>query len=187
MPKPIRTWPRSSSACTCAVDLMKNTPPKQFVEEYQKFYLEFVGKEYNYNQACSTGTHPLSNIDEQLAILTTQGPSQAAHQSDIAAFFSGVGRITADEAAKVAEQVCDRQVPEALEGQRSVGEYREILGRGGPFWVLPSKPHSLSQDFCVYRILVRGLASARVAFAVRRITQWKALSGESGPAVPCPS
>ena len=34
-----------------AVDLMKNTPPKQFVEEYQKFYLEFVGKEYNYNQA----------------------------------------------------------------------------------------------------------------------------------------
>lgn len=89
-----------------AVDLMKNTPPKQFVEEYQKFYLEFVGKEYNYNQALlDLETHPLSNIDEQLAIFDdSKGPSQAQlHQSDIAAFFSGVGRITADEAAKVAD------------------------------------------------------------------------------------
>ena len=50
-------------------------------------------------------THPLSNIDEQLAIFDdSKGPSQAQlHQSDIAAFFSGVGRITADEAAKVAD------------------------------------------------------------------------------------
>ena len=89
-----------------AVDLMKNTPPKQFVEEYQKFYLEFVGKEYNYNQALlDLETHPLSNIDEQLAIFDdSKGPSQAQlHQSDIAAFFSGVGRITANEAAKVAD------------------------------------------------------------------------------------
>ena len=89
-----------------AVDLMKNTPPKQFVEEYQKFYLEFVGKEYNYNQALlDLETHPLSNIDEQLAIFDdSKGPSQAQlHQSDIAAFFSNVGRITADEAAKVAD------------------------------------------------------------------------------------
>ena len=43
-------------------------------------------------------------------------------------------------------------------------------GEREPFWrKVPSplpKPHpSLSQDFCVYRILVRGLASARVAFA----------------------
>ena len=72
---------------------MKNTPPKQFVEEYQKFYSEFVGKEYNYNQALlDLETHPLSNIDEQLAIFDdSKGPSQAQlHQSDIAAFFSGV-------------------------------------------------------------------------------------------------
>ena len=89
-----------------AVDLMKNTPPKQFVKEYQKFYLEFVGKEYNYNQALlDLETHPLSNIDEPLAIFDdSKGPSQAQlHQSDIAAFFSNVGRITADEAAKVAD------------------------------------------------------------------------------------
>ena len=94
------------SAYMRAVDLMKNTPPKQFVEEYQKFYLEFVGKEYNYTQALlDLETHPLSNIDEQLAIFDdSKGPSQAQlHQSDIAAFFSGVGRITADEAAKVAD------------------------------------------------------------------------------------
>lgn len=101
-----------------AVDLMKNTPPKQFVEEYQKFYLEFVGKEYNYNQALlDLETHPLSNIDEQLAIFDdSKGPSQAQlHQSDIAAFFSNVGRITADEAAKVAD------------GKYAINKYLKLL------------------------------------------------------------
>ena len=85
-----------------AVDLMKNTPPKQFVEEYQKFYLEFVGKEYNSNQALlDLETHPLSNIDEQLAIFDdSKGPSQAQlHQSDIAAFFSNCLLYTSSSCA----------------------------------------------------------------------------------------
>ena len=89
-----------------AVDMMKKTPPKEMVKEYQRFYLEFVGKNYTTSQALlDLETHPVSGLDEQLAIFDdSKGPSQAQkHQADIASFFTTVGRITDAEAAKVAD------------------------------------------------------------------------------------
>ena len=89
-----------------AVDMMKKTSPKEMVKEYQRFYLEFVGKNYTTSQALlDLETHPVSGLDEQLAIFDdSKGPSQAQkHQADIASFFTTVGRITDAEAAKVAD------------------------------------------------------------------------------------
>ena len=67
--------------------------------------------------------------------------------------------------------------PEALEGAAEViGSIEKYWGGRGNLLEKGSlspqtPPLSLSQDFCVYRILVRGLASARVAFGTRRIAQ----------------
>lgn len=89
-----------------AVDFMKKMDPKDLVKQYQEFYLEFVGKEYNAQQALlDLETHPLINIDEQLALFDdSKGPSPAQlHQADIALFFSSVGRISQQEASKVSD------------------------------------------------------------------------------------
>ena len=89
-----------------AVDMVRKSTPKVLVKDYQRFYLEFVGKEYNTSQALlDLETHPVSNLDEQLAIFDdSKGPSKAQlHQADIAKFFTMVGRITPAEEAKVAD------------------------------------------------------------------------------------
>ncbi len=101
-----------------SVDEMKQKTPADLVREYQNFYLEFVGKNYSESQALQDlETHPLYSLDEQLAIFDdSRGPSRAQkHQSDIAAFFSSVGRITPEEAVKVSD------------GKYATGRYLQLL------------------------------------------------------------
>ena len=100
------------------VEMLKKTTPEAILDEYQRFYLEFVGKPYNRNQALmDLKTHPVYSLDEQLAIFDdSKGPSQAQlHQQDVAAFFSKVGRISPEEAAKVQD------------GTYATGKYLKLL------------------------------------------------------------
>lgn len=101
-----------------SVDMLRSTTPEAILDEYLRFYLEFVGKPYNRSQALmDLKTHPVYSLDEQLAIFDdSKGPSQAQlHQTEVARFFSSVGRISPEEAAKVED------------GRYATGKYLRLL------------------------------------------------------------
>lgn len=89
-----------------AVTMFKATPPEKLVGEYQRFHREFVGKDYDAALALKDlQYHPVQDLQEQLALFDdSKGQSQVQQwQADIAAYFSSIGRITAEEARKVAD------------------------------------------------------------------------------------
>ena len=87
-----------------AVDMFKATSPERLVEEYQRFYKSFVGKEYETALALKDlQGHPVFTLEEQLQLFDeASGPSQVQKwQADVAAFFRAIHRITDEEAHKV--------------------------------------------------------------------------------------
>lgn len=87
-----------------SVNMLKNDPLESLVPEYQRFFLEWAGKNYSKELALQDlKTHPVYDLQEQLAMFdASKGESQAQHwQSQIAKFFAGVGRINQEELKKV--------------------------------------------------------------------------------------
>lgn len=87
-----------------AVNMLKNEPVENIVPEYQRFFLEWAGKEYDADMARrDLLAHPVFNLEEQLVLFDdSKGQSQAQKwQSDIAQFFAQVGRINAEDLKKV--------------------------------------------------------------------------------------
>lgn len=87
-----------------SVNMLKNEPLESLVPEYQRFFLEWAGKNYSKELALQDlKTHPVYDLQEQLAMFdASKGESQAQHwQSQIAKFFAGVGRINQEELKKV--------------------------------------------------------------------------------------
>lgn len=87
-----------------SVNMLKSEPLESLVPEYQRFFLEWAGKNYSKELALQDlTTHPVYDLQEQLAMFdASKGESQAQHwQSQIAKFFAGVGRINQEELKKV--------------------------------------------------------------------------------------
>lgn len=86
------------------VNMLQNEPLESLVPEYQRFFLEWAGKNYSKELSLTDlQTHPVFNLKQQLAMFdSSKGVSQAqAWQSEIAKFFMSVGRINSDELKKV--------------------------------------------------------------------------------------
>ncbi len=94
-----------------AIDALKAGKAEDFVADYQRFFLEWAGK--NYTKELSLAditTHPVFNLDEQLAIFdNANGPSQVQKwQSALAKFLADGGRINQDELKKIGDSAyCD--------------------------------------------------------------------------------
>ncbi len=89
-----------------AVNMLQHESPESLVPEYRRFFLEWAGKDYDEALALKDlQKHPVYNLEQQLAMFDdSKGQSQAQKwQSEIAKFFTAVGRITPDEAKKVGD------------------------------------------------------------------------------------
>ena len=87
-----------------AVNMLQKEPLESLVPEYQRFFLEWAGKNYSPELSLTDlKTHPVYNLEEQLALFdASKGMSTAQKwQSDIAKFFASVGSINKDELKKV--------------------------------------------------------------------------------------
>lgn len=87
-----------------SVNMLKNEPRESLVPEYQRFFLEWAGKNYSKELALQDlKTHPVYDLQEQLAMFdASKGESQAQYwQAQIAKFFAEVGRINPEELKKV--------------------------------------------------------------------------------------
>lgn len=87
-----------------AVNMLQKEPLESLVPEYQRFFLEWVGKNYSPELSLTDPkTHSVYNLEEQLALLdTSKGMSTAQKwQSGIAKFSASVGSINKDELEKV--------------------------------------------------------------------------------------
>ncbi len=86
------------------VNMLQNEPVDSIVPEYQRFFLEWAGKEYSEDMSRrDIIAHPVFNLQEQLALFdASKGQSTAQKwQSDIAGFFAQIGRISAEDLKKV--------------------------------------------------------------------------------------
>ena len=87
-----------------AVRMLQREPLESLVSEYQRFFLEWAGKNYT-RQLCLTDLkdHQVFNMDEQLALFDeSKGQSSVRQwQTAIARYFSSVGAISKDELARV--------------------------------------------------------------------------------------
>ena len=89
-----------------AVNMLQHETPESLVPEYQRFFLEWAGKDYSKELALKDlQNHPVYNLEQQLKMFDDTGkPSQAQiWQAEIAKFFTAVGRITPEEALKVGD------------------------------------------------------------------------------------
>ncbi len=87
-----------------AVNMLQKEPLESLVSEYQRFFLEWAGKNYTKELSLTDlKTHPVFNLEQQLALFdASKGMSTAqSWQSEIAKFFAGVGSINASELKKV--------------------------------------------------------------------------------------
>lgn len=87
-----------------AVNMLQKEPLESLVDEYQRFFLEWAGKNYSKELSLTDlKTHPVYNLEQQLALFdASKGASTAQKwQGDIAKFFAGVGSINKDELKKV--------------------------------------------------------------------------------------
>ena len=87
-----------------AVNMLQKEPLENLVSEYQRFFLEWAGKNYT-RQLCLTDLkdHKVFNLEEQLALFDENNGTGAVHrwQTAIAKYFSSVGAISKDELARV--------------------------------------------------------------------------------------
>ena len=87
-----------------AVNMLQKEPLESLVDEYQRFFLEWAGKNYSKELSLTDlKTHPVYNLEQQLALFdASKGASTAQKwQGDIAKFFAGVGSINKEELKKV--------------------------------------------------------------------------------------
>ncbi len=101
-----------------AVNLLQNEPLEKLVGEYQRFFLEWAGKNYTKQLSLTDlQTHPVFNLEQQLALFDdSKGQSEAQKwQSEIAKFFNSVGSINDDELAKVGD------------GKYATGKYLKLI------------------------------------------------------------
>ena len=107
-----------------AVNMIQNEPLVNLVEDYQRFYLDFSGKEYSGDVALTDlMTHPVFNLDEQKALFDdTKGPSTVQKwQGELARFFTSVGKLTQAE--------CDKFV----DGKYATGKYLNMIKEIKPY------------------------------------------------------
>ena len=89
-----------------AAAMMQQEPLENLVPEYQRFFLEWAGKNFSAEMSLKDmQTHPVFNYDEQIAMLdSSKGQSVGQKwQADVAEFFAKVGRITNDDLKKVGD------------------------------------------------------------------------------------
>lgn len=96
-----------------AVEMIRHEPMEKVVPEYQRFFFEWVGKQYSAELAAhDLASHPVFTLDEQLALFDATNGKSAIQGvlGEIARFFGEIGRITAEDVAKVgnAEYATDR-------------------------------------------------------------------------------
>lgn len=99
-----------------AVNMLQKEPLESLVPEYQRFFLEWAGKNYSPELSLTDlKTHPVYNLEEQLALFdTSKGMSTAQKwQSDIAKFFASVGAQQGRTQEGRKRRLRYRQVPEA--------------------------------------------------------------------------
>ena len=87
-----------------AVNMIQNEPVDSLIADYQRFFLEWAGKEYSADMAKrDILAHPVFNYEQQLELFdSTKGQSVAQKwQADIAYFFAQIGRITDKDVKKV--------------------------------------------------------------------------------------
>lgn len=87
-----------------AVNMLQKETPEALAPEYRRFFLEWIGKEFTVEMsALDLSTHPVFNIDEQIALFdTSKGQSTAGRWMDqLSIFFAKIGRITPAELKKV--------------------------------------------------------------------------------------
>ncbi len=101
-----------------AVNMLQKEPLENLVSEYQRFFLEWAGKNYNAKLSLTDlKTHPVFNLEEQLALFDESKGSSTAQQwqAAIAKFFASVGSINQDELAKVGD------------GKYATGKYLKLI------------------------------------------------------------
>ncbi len=106
-----------------AVNMLQKEPLESLVSDYQRFFLEWAGKNYTRQLSLvDMKTHPVFNLEEQLALFDdSKGPSTAqSWQSAIATFFASVGSITQDELKKVGD------------GKYATGKYLKLISEPIP-------------------------------------------------------
>ena len=87
-----------------AANMLQKEPLESLVPEYQRFFMEWAGKDYSAELSLlDLQTHPVANLDEQLAMFdASKGQSKAQYwQSEMARFFAEIGSINKDELKKV--------------------------------------------------------------------------------------
>lgn len=87
-----------------SVNMLQNEPLESLVPEYQRFFLEWAGKNYSADLSLKDlQTHPVANIEEQLKMFdASKGVSEAQRwQSEMAKFFASIGSISSAELKKV--------------------------------------------------------------------------------------
>ena len=89
-----------------AAAMLQQEPLENLVPDYQRFFLEWAGKNFSAEMALKDlQTHPVFNYDEQIKMMdASKGQSVGQKwQADIAKFFAKVGRITNDDLKKVGD------------------------------------------------------------------------------------
>ncbi|MBO4300272.1 MAG: ABC transporter substrate-binding protein [Desulfovibrio sp.] len=107
-----------------AVNMIQNEPLESLVKDYQHFYFDFTGKEYSAELALKDlQTHPVFNLKEQKALFDdSKGTSTAQQwQSNLAHFFTSVGKLTKAECDKVGD------------GKYATGKYLEGIKEIKPY------------------------------------------------------
>lgn len=101
-----------------AVDVLQKEPLESLVNLYQRFFLEWAGKNYSKELSLKDlQTHPVFNLEQQKALFdASKGVSTAqTWQAEIAKFFASVGSINADELKKVGD------------GKYATGKYLDLV------------------------------------------------------------
>ncbi len=101
-----------------AVNVLQTEPLENLVSDYQRFFLEWAGKNYTKQLSLvDMKTHPVFNLEQQLALFdNSKGMSTAqSWQAAIATFFASVGSITQDELKKVGD------------GSYATGKYLKLI------------------------------------------------------------
>ncbi|MDO5538365.1 MAG: ABC transporter substrate-binding protein [Desulfovibrionaceae bacterium] len=86
-----------------AVDTIQTTDPEELAADYQRFFLQWAGKNYSKSLALyDLKSHPVFDLKDQLAMFdTSKGQSQIqAWETKIAEFFARNGLISDDQLKK---------------------------------------------------------------------------------------
>lgn len=89
-----------------AVDMIKRSSPERLAAEYERFFKEFLHRDYPQGLALTDlSTHPVYDLAEQRALFDeSNGQSRIqSWQSEICRYYLRINRITRNESQKVAD------------------------------------------------------------------------------------